>query len=294
MLRTAVLVALLAMGLPGVGAADLYQWVDDSGRVHMTDDLSQVPAKQRAGSRVPVDENQTAESSRWNHVNVRSDAHRAVASVHRVSPGQEKGRVHVLRIKRAGRSIQVTALINGHVPVPYIVDTGASINTIPRSAVHRLGIRIDESTPSTIVAGIGGRAMKVPVVTLRSVQIGTAVVENVEMAVLDTMREGLLGMPYFNNFRVSLDPTKGTLELEEVDLNAIEGIYGGLDESTWRTKFRLIRAQLEHIAERIRITPDESYIMLGELEKREGYWKEQRRQLERKATRAGVPRAWRE
>ena len=75
MLRSAALVALLAVSLPGASAADLYQWVDGSGRVHMTDDLSQVPVEQRAGARVPVDETETPESSRWNHLNVRSTAH---------------------------------------------------------------------------------------------------------------------------------------------------------------------------------------------------------------------------
>ena len=136
--------------------------------------------------------------------------------------------------------------------------------------------------------------MKVPVVTLRSVQIGTAVVEDVEMAVLDTMREGLLGMPYFNHFRVSLDPMAGRLTLEEIDLDSIDGIHGGYDQSTWRQKFRIVRGQIGHIEDRLRTTPDEKYITRGELEKRARYWEGQLDRLERKATRAGVPRAWRE
>ncbi len=200
----------------------------------------------------------------------------------------------MLRVQRAGRSIRVSALLNGSVRAPYLVDTGASINTIPASVIDRLGIRINDETPTTFVSGIGGKTMKVAVVTLRSVQIGTAVLEDVEMAVLDTMSEGLLGMPYFNHFRVSLDPMAGKLTLEEIDLDSIEGIYGGYDESTWRQKFRMVRGQIAHIEHRLRTTPDEKYITRGELEKRARYWEGQLDRLERKATRAGVPRAWRE
>jgi hypothetical protein len=38
----------------------------------------------------------------------------------------------------------------------------------------------------------------------------------------------------------------------------------------------------------------ENIAQVTELEEKEGYWDQQLRQLERKATRAGVPRGWRE
>ena len=65
-------------------------------------------------------------------------------------------------------------------------------------------------------------------------------------------------MPFFNNFRVSLDPTRGTLVLEEIDINSIEGIYGGLNQTAWRTKFRQVHGQLERVRERLVRLPAEN------------------------------------
>lgn len=293
MFRLVVSAALFGvLAAAPAAAGELYKWVDERGRFHMTDDLSQVPPQQRPAARVePVDPDAPATPSRWNSMQASSHGYaQELGAV--LSPGD--GAVHVIRIKRAGRAVHVVATLNGHGTARYMVDTGASINTIPRSTVERLGIRIDESTPRTFISGIGGKVMKVPVVTLRSVEIGGARVENVEMAVLDTLREGLLGMPFFNHFRVSLDPTAGTLTLEEIDLNGIEGVYGGYDESTWRQKFGMLHSQIDGLERRLRITPDESYISRGEIEELSVYWRKQLQALERKARQAGVPRTWRE
>ncbi len=101
-------------------------------------------------------------------------------------------------------------------------------------------------------------------------------------------------MPFFNNFRVELDPARGTLVLEEIDINSIEGIYGGLDQIVWRNKFRQARGQLALVRARLARMPEENVAKVADLEKRESYWDAQLNQLELKATRAGVPRGWRE
>ena len=56
----------------------------------------------------------------------------------------------------------------------------------------------------------------------------------------------------------------------------------------------MVRGQIAHIEHRLRATPDDKYITRSELEKRASYWEDQLDTLDRKATRAGVPRAWRE
>ncbi len=295
MRRWAVLVAvcsvlcLLAAGASG----EIYQWTDAKGQVHMTDDLSQVPASQRPGAERDV--NESTPSRGWNNVVISPNSTGLPASAQpRWEPSARSGSRHVLGIQRAGNEIRLLATLNGSLAWPYVADTGASLNTIPRSAVDRLGLTIDADTPSTVVAGIGGVGMKVPVVTLRSVRIGSAVVENVEMAVLDTMSTGLLGMPFFNNFRVELDPARGTLVLEEIDINSIDGIYGGLDQIAWRTKFRQVRGQLSLVRAKLARMPEENVAQVSDLEEQEAYWDQQLNVLERKATRAGVPRRWRE
>ncbi len=137
--------------------------------------------------------------------------------------------------------------------------------------------------------------MQVPVITVARVEVGTAVVENVEMAVLSTMRRGLLGMPFFNHFRVHTDPTTGRLTLEEIDLDSVEGVHGGLGERAWRSKFAQIHRQLERLNELKENIPSHFETASGpyveRLELKEEYWRVQLEDLEDKATRASVPAA---
>ena len=111
------------------------------------------------------------------------------------------------------------------------------------------------------------------------------------------MNQGLLGMPFFNHFKVHTDPTQGRLTLEEIDLEGIEGVYGGLDEKAWRSKFRQIYGQLAHLQEMKENIPSYFETASGpyveQIEEREEYWRDQLDNLETRATRAGVPASWR-
>jgi clan AA aspartic protease (TIGR02281 family) len=286
--------------LAAPASAEVYTWTDERGQVHMTDDLSTVPPQYRKGAERP-DQAEASLDRRWNHLPRESPAWKGAAAPSAqaaVAPGPGGARRHVLHVERAGREMVVRATLDGGVQVPFVVDTGAMLNTIPLWAVRQLGLEFDADTASTTIVGIGGQPMTVPVVTIRRVKIRSVVVENVEMAVLDTMSKGLLGMTFFNNFRVSTDPIAGTLTLEEIDLNAVEGIHGGLDEKAWRNKFKQIHhqiAQLERSRENI---PGEFETIATPYRERVdeelAYWEHQLNLLEAKASRAGVPQTWRE
>jgi clan AA aspartic protease (TIGR02281 family) len=281
-------------------AAEVYTWTDEQGRVHMTDDLSTVPPQYRKGAERP-EPAEAEPDRRWNQVPSESPAWKggAPAAAEPASPGQtRKARRHVLYVERAGREMVVRATLDGGVRVPFVVDTGAMLNTIPAWAVRQLGIEYDADTASTTIVGIGGQPMTVPLVTIRRVKIRSVVVENVEMAVLDTMPKGLLGMTFFNNFRVSTDPIAGTLTLEEIDLNAVEGIYAGLDEKAWRSKFKHIHHQIAQLEQRRDNIPAEFETVAApyreQVDEALAYWENQLDLLEAKASRAGVPQTWRE
>lgn len=287
-----------ALLLSPVASAEFYRWVDAAGRLHVTDDLSQVPDSIRARVEAAAAE-RPAESPgslpNWNQIPKPGGAASANAPPEAADarePSEPKR--YVIPVRRAGLELAVTALLDGRVNAVFKVDTGASINTVPRSVVDELGIQIDEGTPVTVVVGIGGKPMLVPVVELREVRLGDAVVERVEAAVLETMSYGLLGMPFFNHFRVETDPARGRLTLEEVDLGSVEGVYGGYPEEYWRARFRMLRAQLEKIdAYRARL-PGEFGELHARLDSAERYWRDQYETLELRASRDGVPRTWRE
>lgn len=295
----ALLPALIAATCIGAAhaRAEIYTWTDARGRVHMTDDRSQVPPEYREIARkreLPAE--QSSRPSGWNTVPLSQNSIWKTQAPAAEVEGAA-GRKHVLYVDRAGQEMSLSVTLDGVSGLPFIVDTGAMLNTVPAWAVKQMGIELGDDLPRTRVSGIGGSAMEVPVVTFARVEVGTAVVENVEMAVLGTMNKGLLGMPFFNHFRVQTDPTRGRLTLEEIDLDAVEGVHGGLDEKAWRAKFAQVHGQLAHIEQARESVPSYFETMSGpfveRLDQQEAYWRAQLEDLEDKATRAGVPASWR-
>jgi clan AA aspartic protease (TIGR02281 family) len=292
--------------VPVRGGADVYVWTDAQGRVQMSEDLNQVPPEQRARVlQEGAERSRRATSTAPKDPELpRETAPAPVQHPPRESAGPRKsaksaqskrsaGRRHVLRVERAGSEMRVNAVVDG-VTVPFILDTGASICTLPAWAAKEMGIEIDGETSFIGVTGVSGQTQMVPDLQIRSVMVGDAEVNDLHMAVLDTMQVGLLGMPFFNHFRVSTDPAQGILVLEEIDLNALSGVAGGLSEATWRQRFRSKRSSLESVRARLERTPNMYITKREELEKQVAYWEDQVEQLEVEATRAGVPTEWRE
>lgn len=281
----APMLLLLLLAAPA-GAGDLYRWVDDEGRTHFTDDLTRVPARyrDRAG---PGD----FPASRIIGPAAPGPTVRNPEPAPR--PPEKKER-HLIRVEKAGLEVIVGATLDGRVDVPFKVDTGAMINTVPRWVADDLGMAVDEDTRMIVVVGVGGQPIVAPVIRLRQVEVGGAVVEDMDAAVLDTMDVGLLGMPFFRHFRVNLDLAAGILELEEVDLSSVQGLYGGYPESYWRGSFAMVAEQLDRIAHYRRQIPTVFEHLHGQLDRAERYWLAESDRLDVEASRAGVPRAWRD
>jgi clan AA aspartic protease (TIGR02281 family) len=297
LVRTSTLVLVLALA-PARGWADVYVWTDAEGNVQMTEDLSRVPAAQRAraiqaGERVERGELSTPAEPSEARPASKSSAPSGLRHAARKSSKPPAGKKHVLRVERAGSEMRVEAVVDG-VVVPFILDTGASICSLPRWAAEEMGVTIDADTPMIPVAGISGQTQWVPELEIGSVTVGDAEVSDLNMAVLDTMSEGLLGMPFFNHFRVSTDPTTGTLVLEEIDLEQVDGVAGGLNEAAWRQRFRSRRQSLQEVERKLAQVPDEYITIRERLQKKKEYWENQLEVLDLQATRAGVPQEWRE
>jgi len=209
----------------------------------------------------------------------------------------EVGRTHVLHFARAGHEIALDVMLAEHAHCDFKVDTGASLNTVPAWVVRELGIEIDKDTPRISLVGISGKPALVPLIIMPSVRIDSVYVENVEMAVLDTMTSGLLGMPFFNHFKVQIDPGKGELRLTEIDLDQVEGVYAGMGEDAWRQRFRQLHERLALIQKARESVPEESETMaqnyFADLDRAEAKAQQQLDELEDRAQAAGVPANWR-
>lgn len=271
--------------------AELYQWTDEHGQVHVTDDGAKVPT----GMPITFDPQRphAIEKTGREGPSSPTEAASRPRSVARVARSSSPSRTHVLQFQRSGHEISLDVTLEDRLICNFKADTGASLNTLPRWAADELGVEIDADTPRISVVGVSGEPMRVPVVTIPSLRVGTLYVENIEMAVLDTMNSGLLGMPFFNRFRVSIDPAEGELRLTELDPDAVEGVYGGVAEQTWRKRFSQIEQQLEALQKARDSVPPESQTaaqrFLERLDLEEAKLQHQLDELESRAQAAGVP-----
>jgi aspartyl protease family protein len=121
-------------------------------------------------------------------------------------PGNQK--VFKAKIKRrdAGTPV-IDVVFNGNKTFEMIVDTGASGTLITQRMASLLGVR----PVRTGRAGIAdGSVVEFPLGIVRSIQVGGAAIQNVEVAIAQRMQIGLLGHDFFGNYDVKI--TKDVVE----------------------------------------------------------------------------------
>ena len=99
-----------------------------------------------------------------------------------------------------------------------VFDTGASLVIIPRKLAISLGLKIDPQ--KTLKTTTASKVEYVPVVTIPKISVLGQEVKNVEALVKDLPPEsgvdGLLGLSYIKNFKVTIDFQKSELELQPI------------------------------------------------------------------------------
>jgi len=119
----------------------------------------------------------------------------------------------VIRFPRGSGTIPVTASVNGTIPQNFLVDTGASMVTIPSSTADSLGLEVVHGQRTVSTAG---GIVKVREVIINSIAIDGQVEYDVGAYVLDLPGRpglGLLGLNYLGRFRMDLKSEEGTLML---------------------------------------------------------------------------------
>ena len=134
MLRLARWLCLALALAPLAAAAEIYQWTDEQGRIHFTQDLSQVPARHR--SQAELRAMAPPEAGRLQTYSKPAAPAPGLSAGRAGAPGRE---VRV-SVARAGTGMIVNVLLNGSVTAPFLVDTGATDVLIPASLAKRLGI----------------------------------------------------------------------------------------------------------------------------------------------------------
>lgn len=119
-------------------------------------------------------------------------------------PAKPRGNPQVFQAKikrRAGGTPVIDVVFNGNKTFEMIVDTGASGTLISQRMATALGVR----PVRTIRAGIAdGSVVEFPIGVVRSIRVGGAAIQNVEVAIAKQMPIGLLGHDFFGNYDVKI------------------------------------------------------------------------------------------
>jgi aspartyl protease family protein len=132
--------------------------------------------------------------------NLYSQFHRAPSNPAAKPSANQK--VFQAKIKRrAGGTPVIDVVFNGNKTFEMIVDTGASGTLISQRMASVLGVR----PVRTVRAGIAdGSVVEFPIGVVRSIRVGGAVIQNVEVAIAKQMQIGLLGHDFFGNYDVKI------------------------------------------------------------------------------------------
>lgn len=194
------LILLLCLALTGagqLGAAEFYRWVDQNGVVHFTDNLHNIPEKQRStATRIQAKESP-----------------RAAEPARPAVPSKAS-----IPIEKNGAIVIVDATLNGKASAKLIVDTGASYTMISSAKAKELGIDLDGNR-RTIPFHTANGIIQAPLADLESITVGGMEVKNLTAAIHDALPNtrvtGLLGLDFLSHFRMDIDTQKGMLHLEK-------------------------------------------------------------------------------
>ena len=283
-----LVLALVVAAAPS--GAEIYRWTDAEGRDHFTQDLGQVPSQHRQEAAARASKPRRRDAVQ-NYPSSDSAAP-APASIQR-GTGGGNGRVYQIRVSRAGTGMIVTARLNRSVSASFLIDTGASDVLIPQSVADQLGIHVGPETRTKRYSTANG-IIENPVVMLRSVDLGGAIVENVPASISPNMKVGLLGLSYFNHFTYNIDAAKGLVTLRPNQLAESGGIRGGRSEAQWRSEFRALNARIAQVEREYDRKPQSRSRERKRLEDRRADLERQAALLETEADRARVPPNWRD
>jgi clan AA aspartic protease (TIGR02281 family) len=276
-------IMLLAVFIPS-SYGEMYKWVDEKGTVHFTDDLSNIPEKyhQGAETRKPPKETSTPQPQETPKLSA--------------PPEVSEPEGITVDLVRKNELFLAEVVLNRRVKQYFFIDTGASFTLINRPTAKELGITIDETTPFVRVASVTD-VIPTPLVTLESIRVGDAEVENVEVLIYSMAGggDGLLGNSFLNKFKVVLDSIHRRMTLFPLKGIPSPECPGGYTQDYWVGQFRFYHRNLEDLKKlKAKV---ESQMAQGELIRINNtirYFENKLDELERKASFAGVPRNWRQ
>ena len=176
-------------------ATEYYRWVDGNGVLHITDNLHNVPPKQRG----KADRVQAPETPR-------------------VAPPAKPPTKASIPIEKHGHVVIIQAMLNNKRTAKFVVDTGASYTLISHALARELAIDVGPNSKTMPFQTANG-VINAPITHLESIAVGGIEIRDMATAVHDAIPDpqlaGLLGLNFLSHFRMDIDTQKGVLHLEK-------------------------------------------------------------------------------
>jgi len=271
----------------GVAEAGMYSWKDDNGKIHVTDGLHKIPEKYRTngtGFKKYRSARPPSSAMPFSNKPLRSS----------YSPSTLGGREYVIPlIPTAGGNFLVEVVFNDRVKALLMVDTGASLVTISGKLAKRLGYRTNSQSAQIPFTTAGGMVW-MPMLALDTVQVGPAQVDLVEASVNNQLggMDGLLGMSFLGDFRVEMDTARSQMILRPLG-DPGDPQWAGKSALWWKTRYTGYSDKIKNFeleAKRMDVT---NHPKATNIRKMVAFYKDLYHQLDRSASRAGVPTQFR-
>ncbi len=212
---------------------ELYKWKDEEGIVHMTDTLSQVPPQYR--NQV---EKKSFEMTPHPDMTPESSERPSRNSAGRPSGNLKHFEIPYQAFEGASRRIIIPVTFNESVTAHLLLDTGSPGLMISPELAARLGFLDEQSGGLVIMTGGIGGSVPAILAVVDSVRVGDASAEFLPATITKMPSkefEGLVGMDFIANYRISIDSNNSVMILDE--LPAQSDRPGGHDEAWWRSNF---------------------------------------------------------
>lgn len=240
-----ILIGIAAGLLSSFASAGNYvQWTDETGMVHYSDSLQNVPEKYRTQSKQEKFKEEKLPETSHAKVDCAAPAGLQARILDRMNETWgEKRKLGVFEVpfqayEGTAQRVIVSVTFNGFVTVPMAIDTGAPGLVISPKVAQTLGLaRNEEGKVVSVAAGLGGRTLTVRTF-IDKVQVGGAT-DNFIPATIAAMNsssyEGLIGMDFMSKYSFKVDPVKQVVVFEEVVPDPASP--GGRSERWWRSLF---------------------------------------------------------
>ncbi len=187
MYKPTVLLLPLLLLLTGTVQAEIYKWVDASGKVHFTDKPVHGSEQQNSGS---------------------------ISTISNPEFNLRKNSMQMKYTEQSG-NMYVQGRVNG-IAMQFMVDTGASYVSIPPDIAKQAQINTDGAQQVMLQTANG--KIEAPLIRASNIEAGGVKQRNI-LSVIHRFspdgKTGLLGMSFLSNFHITIDQGRKLILLEK-------------------------------------------------------------------------------